>query len=101
MATPNKTQATAKGNGEAKERAPRKEWSDSEKRDNFRKAASARTSRVIKAIRSLKSVLRPSRYAWNEADAGKVLAAIANELRAVEAQFRNPATVKGADVFTL
>jgi hypothetical protein len=99
------TQKTTQGNGGAKagekEKTPRKEWSDQEKRANFKAAASARTSRVIKAVRALRGITRASRYAWTADEVGKILGAIANEVQAVERQFRNPTVTKGAEVFTL
>jgi hypothetical protein len=91
--------ANTKGNGKT-ERAPRKEWTDAEKRANFKTAGSKRTSRAIKALRALSGVARPSRYAWSDADVAKILGALASELRAVESRFQNPA-VKGTDAFSL
>jgi hypothetical protein len=91
--------ANTKGNGTAKERAPKKEWTPAEKSANFKSAGAKRTMRVIKAIRALGGVARPSRYAWTPADTTKMLQAIGKELQTVENRFQNP-SVRTKEEFT-
>lgn len=95
MATPK----SDKGNGKT-ERAPRKEWTPAEKTANFKSAGSKRTMRVIKAVRALGGVARPSRYSWTTDEVNKIMGAIAKEVQAVQARFQNP-TVRTKEEFSL
>jgi hypothetical protein len=92
MATPNKT------NG--KDRAPKKVYTDAERKANFSAAASKRTMRAIKSLRALHGITRPGRYAWSPEQVAKILGTLATELKSVEARFQNP-TSRTVETFTV
>ena len=70
----------------------RVERTNEEKMQNFSDAAPARVDRILKAVASLRSIARPVRYAWSDAQRTKMFATLAAALTDAEASFRNPST---------
>jgi hypothetical protein len=83
-------------------RTRKTEWTETEKREDFKTDASVRCSRAVKAIRSVAGLARTARYTWTPEDVGKILGALAAELQKAERGFKNPTKSKrGELVFSL
>jgi len=56
--------------------------------DKFAELASARVTKVIQAIRRLRSLANPSSYNYSESDVKAIFAAIADELQRVHEAYQ-------------
>lgn len=77
-----------------------KENGMSEKRENFVRLASKRTTNVLNCIRVLGNLANRGSYEFTEDDVNKIVAAIQKELGSVESKFRNVKESKSLE-FTL
>lgn len=63
-------------------------YSDTEKRDNFRKLAATRTDAVLEKIRILSNCANTQLYEYSESDVNKVFKAIDDQLNIARARFK-------------
>ncbi len=71
-------------------KAPAKEYTAAEKRENWKTEGNKRTARVLRAIQSLQRCARPSRYTYTMDEVSRCLSAVAGALDAAKQKFQSP-----------
>lgn len=64
------------------------------KKDRFKRVASRRVDNTLKSIRSLSKCSNPNNYEYSEEDLNKMVKAIKEEMRTMEALYRKNLTNK-------